>query len=153
MGSAQNDSNADIVRRGYAAFATGDLDTLREVFSPDILWHMPGRSAIAGDYAGIEAVFGFFGALMELTGGTFRAELTGCAEVAPGTVCAWQRTTATTANGALASTTVNVFRMAEGRAVEVTEHLADQYAYDAVMGSAITLPDARTADSAAPITT
>jgi ketosteroid isomerase-like protein len=49
--------NEDLVRRAFDAFATGDVDTLRELTDQDAVWHTPGRN------------------LVELTGGTFRAEL------------------------------------------------------------------------------
>ena len=67
--------NEELVRRGYDAFAKGDMDTLRELFDPGIVWHFPGRSPLAGDHRGVDAVLGFFGRTMELTAGTFRAEL------------------------------------------------------------------------------
>jgi ketosteroid isomerase-like protein len=51
------------------------MDTLRELFDPQIVWHFPGRSPLAGDHRGADAVLGFFGRTIELTAGTFRAEL------------------------------------------------------------------------------
>jgi uncharacterized protein len=51
------------------------MDTLRELFHPDIVWHAPGRSQLAGDYQGVDTVLGFFGRIMELTGGNFRVEV------------------------------------------------------------------------------
>jgi uncharacterized protein len=66
--------NEELVRRGYDAFAKGDMHTLRELFDPQIVWHFPGRSPLAGDHRGVDAVLGFFGRTMELTAGTFRAE-------------------------------------------------------------------------------
>lgn len=62
------------MRRTLDAFRTGDVGTLSQVFSPDIVWRVPGRSALSRDYRGHAEVFGFFGRLMELTGGTFRVE-------------------------------------------------------------------------------
>ena len=64
----------DLIRRGYDAFSRGDMDTLRELYHPDIVWHAPGRSQLAGDHQGVDAVFGFFGRTMELTGGNFGVE-------------------------------------------------------------------------------
>jgi ketosteroid isomerase-like protein len=49
------DENAAILRRAYAAFNTGDMDTLNEVFDESIVWHLPGRSAMAKDYEGRDA--------------------------------------------------------------------------------------------------
>ena len=63
--------NVDFLRRGYEAFSTGDMETLSTLFADDIVWHVPGRSPVAGDYEGKEQVFGFFGKIGELTGGTF----------------------------------------------------------------------------------
>lgn len=67
--------NAELLRRGYAAFSAGDMDTVSSLFAEDITWHNPGNNPLSGDYVGKEAVFGFFGKLMELTGGTTRLEV------------------------------------------------------------------------------
>lgn len=64
-----------LVRDGYAAFGHGDLDAIRALFAPDIVWHIGGRSPVAGDYKGIDAVFEFFAKVLEWTGGTLRNEL------------------------------------------------------------------------------
>ena len=68
-------ANAAIVRRAYEAFNTADMDTLTELFDESASWHTPGRSSIAGDREGREAVFGQFGRYGGETGGTFKAEL------------------------------------------------------------------------------
>jgi ketosteroid isomerase-like protein len=67
--------NEELTRRGFDAFAKGDVDTLREVFDPDAVWHVGGRSPLAGDYRGMEAILGSFASTMERSGGTFRIEL------------------------------------------------------------------------------
>jgi len=43
--------------------------------SQDIVWHMAGTSQLAGDYRGHQQVVGFFGRIMELSGGTFRLDI------------------------------------------------------------------------------
>lgn len=67
--------NEDLARRGYAAFGAGDVDTLRTLIAPDCVWHVPGRSPLAGDYRGLEEILGFFAKSGELTGGTLRLEI------------------------------------------------------------------------------
>ena len=67
--------NAQLARKGYAAFAAGDLDTIRAMFHPDIVWHTGGKSPLAGDYKGIDEVFGFFGRILQETGGQFFNEV------------------------------------------------------------------------------
>lgn len=42
----------------YAAFAKGDFAVLNDLFAKDLLRHEPGRSRLAGDYSGREAVYG-----------------------------------------------------------------------------------------------
>jgi len=69
---ATADSNRQLIERAYAAFATGDIPTVVAAMADDILWHVPGRGPISGDYHGHQQVLGFFRRFMELSGGTFR---------------------------------------------------------------------------------
>ena len=41
--------NAELFAKGYAAFQAGDLDTVRDLFAPDIVWHLPGKNHLSGD--------------------------------------------------------------------------------------------------------
>jgi len=69
-------SNAEVMRKGYAAFSAGDMDKLRnELFAPDIVWHQGGKNQTSGDYRGVDAVIRLFGNLFELTDGTFKVEV------------------------------------------------------------------------------
>ena len=45
-------SNLELVQAAYATFLRGDMDALPEYFDPDVVWHVPGRSAMAGTVAG-----------------------------------------------------------------------------------------------------
>jgi uncharacterized protein len=67
--------NEELLRRGYEAFAAGDIDTVLGVFAPDIKWHVGGENQLSGDYTGHEEVVAFFSKLFEVTGGTLRLEL------------------------------------------------------------------------------
>jgi ketosteroid isomerase-like protein len=69
------EQNADVVRRGYAAFNAADLKTLTELMPENASWHTPGRSRIAGDHVGRDAVFAQFGRYGGETLGTFKADL------------------------------------------------------------------------------
>lgn len=70
-----DDENMAAVRKGYAAFNSGDMTTLRALMSHDVAQHVPGTSQVAGAYKGIDAVLGYYGKLAELTNGQFRADL------------------------------------------------------------------------------
>jgi ketosteroid isomerase-like protein len=67
--------NLDLMRRGYAAYVGGDMDTINELFADDVVWHVAGRSPIAGDYRGKQEVFGFFSRLQEMSQGTSTLEV------------------------------------------------------------------------------
>jgi len=73
--TAPDDKYMTLVRRGYEAFNSRDLDTLRGILSHDVVQHVPGTSPLAGAYKGIDAVLGYYGKLGEVTDGTFRADL------------------------------------------------------------------------------
>ena len=66
--------NAAMVRRAHAAFKSGDMDAVREIFDWDaIRWVMPGTSLVSGVDVGMEAVFANFGKCVELSNGTYSA--------------------------------------------------------------------------------
>jgi ketosteroid isomerase-like protein len=44
------------MRDAYLAFGKGDLAALQEIWSPELLWHAPGNSSIAGTYEGVAVV-------------------------------------------------------------------------------------------------
>ena len=67
--------NVELTRRGYEAFAKGDLATLSELMADGVTWHVLGVGSLDGTYRGREDVFGFFGRLAEETGGTFRLDV------------------------------------------------------------------------------
>lgn len=145
--------NVQRTRDDYAAFGRGDLDAIRENMSPDITWTVTGQSELAGTYRGIDEVFGYFGKLFEISGGTFRADLVECGEIADGLVAALVRLTGDMPGGSVDQRIVQLFREVDGKTVEVHNFPEDAYALDASIAATITLPGARTADQAAPITT
>src|SRR6476619_6983289 len=72
--SQQND--IETIRRGYAAFTAGDMETLRnEVFSPDAVWKVPGNGYFSGTKEGIDAILQFFADIFERSGGTLQVLL------------------------------------------------------------------------------
>jgi ketosteroid isomerase-like protein len=93
------DAQMATVRRGYAAFNTGDVETLRSLMSRDVVQHVPGNSQLAGAYKGIDAVLAYYGKLAELTNRTIQADLIETFGDRQGHVVAVHQTTATR-NGA-----------------------------------------------------
>jgi uncharacterized protein len=60
-----NRKNKELVKRGYEAFAAGDLDTVMSQFDDDIEWIQPGASAVSGTFHGKAEVMDHFGRLAE----------------------------------------------------------------------------------------
>jgi uncharacterized protein len=67
--------NLDTIHRGFDAFSREDTDTLLTQWTPDVVLHEPGNHALSGSYHGPEAILGFFGRIMEFTGGTHQVVL------------------------------------------------------------------------------
>jgi uncharacterized protein len=121
--------NEDLVRRGFAAFGTGDMATLGQLFADDVVWHNGGRSPIAGDYKGKDAVFGFFAQLAQRTGGTFRVDIH---DVLANDehVVALTTGTAERAGKRLSDNGVQIFHVKDGKVTEQWFYPGDQYAAD-----------------------
>jgi len=125
--------NVDLLNRGYDAFEKGDLDTLRQLFTEDIAFHVPGRSQVAGDYRGQDEVFGFFGRLVELTGGSFKIERHHVlADDSHGSVLS--TTTAQRDGKNLSVKGVDIFHFQGDRVSEIWTFVDDQYADDEFFG-------------------
>jgi ketosteroid isomerase-like protein len=67
--------NLDIVRKGYAAFSSGDVETLAGLFGDDPVHSVPGSSPIAGDHKGVQDILQMYGRLGELSAGSMKVEL------------------------------------------------------------------------------
>jgi ketosteroid isomerase-like protein len=110
-------ANETALRAGYAAFSSGDFDKLNEFIPEDAVWHVLGNSSLSGDYNGRDAIYGYFGKLMETTGGTFKAELVDVLANDERAV-AIQRSTATVDGKETSTTDVLVDRFVDGVGVE-----------------------------------
>ena len=125
--------NADLLNKGYDAFDKGDLDTVRGLFADDIVFHVTGNSQLAGDYRGIDEVFGFFGKLVELSGGTFKIERHAVlADDEHATVLS--TSSAEREGKSLSAKTVDVFHLADGKVIETWTIAEDQAAEDEFWG-------------------
>ena len=67
--------NVELTRRGYQAFAEGDVPALSELMADEVTWHVTDGGPLSGSYHGQNDVLGFFARLAEETGGTFRLDV------------------------------------------------------------------------------
>ena len=122
--------NVAVVRRGYQAFNDADLAALVELFDEDASWHTPGRSAVAGNAVGRDAVFARFGRYVTETGGTFKADLKRVLTDEDGTVIGIHRNIGERGGKKLDVYCCIVFELADGRIVDGREHFSDLNAWD-----------------------
>jgi ketosteroid isomerase-like protein len=116
-------------------YAGGDQEQVRAMLTEDVVWHVPGQSAIAGDYQGREEVLRYFAKRRELADATFRIDVRG--------VLADDQRTVILAGGEIQSGgrplvwgTVGIFRICAGRIAECWVVPYDQGAYDEIWSSA-----------------
>jgi uncharacterized protein (TIGR02246 family) len=116
--------DAELVRRGYEAFGAGDMETLAELFAEDAVWHVPGSASISGTKQGRDAIFAFFAELFSLSGGTVKATLQ---EVIAGDehTVGLDHLHAERNGDVLDQNSVNVFRIRDGKVVEVSQFSED----------------------------
>jgi ketosteroid isomerase-like protein len=117
-------SGEDRVRQANAAFGSGDLGALQSQF---VVWHVPGRGPLAGDYQGIAEVIALFSKISELSGGTARFTLhdvlaNGNHMISLATI------TAERAGKQYQDKLVHVMQVHDGKATEVWTYAADPFA-------------------------
>lgn len=121
--------NEQVVRRGFEAFAAGDMDTMRALLAPDVRWHVPGRSPLSGTHKGPEEVITLFTRYGELSDGSIRIDLH---DVVGGDkhVFAAYVVSAERAGRKYRDGSVLMFHVADGRVTEAWQMVGDQYASD-----------------------
>lgn len=73
--AARPNLNESLLRDSYAALGRGDMDTIRRIFAPDCVLHIPGNNPLSGEKHGIDEAVGYFGELMTRSEGTFVIDL------------------------------------------------------------------------------
>jgi uncharacterized protein len=116
--------NEGLVRRAYAYVS---------LLSEDFVLRIPGRSRIAGDYAGEARLRQHFGEIAELSGGTFRTRVHA--------VLAWDDhvvalidASAEREGQSISLPRVHVWTVRNGRLAELRIHPIDQQAFDNYWG-------------------
>lgn len=67
--------NATLVKDLYGLFETGDVSSISEFLTDDVVVHVPGRHPMAGDYKGREGFLEFMAKNFELAGPSLHIEL------------------------------------------------------------------------------
>ncbi|HEX5402924.1 MAG TPA: nuclear transport factor 2 family protein [Pseudonocardiaceae bacterium] len=120
--------NVGLVEKMYECFNRGDMATIKaEVFAPDMVWHLPGRSPVGGTKNGPDEVIAFFGGLVS-TG--IKVDLARIDAWGDDTVVEVHRGHGTSNGATLDALNCTHYRIENGRIKEVQVYLSDQYGAD-----------------------
>jgi ketosteroid isomerase-like protein len=72
LGSSPVELVNELHRRQGEMYAGGSINPVLELLPPDIVWHVPGKSPIAGDHRGIGEVIDYFEKRRQLANATMR---------------------------------------------------------------------------------
>lgn len=123
--------NEDTLRALYDDFARGDLEAVLSRCADEIVFHIPGRSKLAGTYRKQEFGPGLIRTVMELTGGTFQETVDDVlANDRHGVVLATHRLQRD--GRSLEYQTAHLWRFENGRLVEWWEYPQDLHQIDQV---------------------
>jgi uncharacterized protein len=67
--------NGAVLSTAYAAFVASDIESLTNIFDVDVVFHVAGDNWLTGDYAGRDAVLGFFANLFVYSEGNMKLDV------------------------------------------------------------------------------
>ena len=105
-----------------------NLEAAKDLFAEDVIWHYfnPNLPELQGDYVGLDGIRSFFQRVGEISRGTFKAEPVSITPIGDELVMAQVRDTLTIAGKSHARDVVVVWRIVDGRVVEVWDIVASQ---------------------------
>ena len=117
--------NVDLVQRLYAAFMSGDQESLMASIDPDVRWHNSGYDPTSGTYEGIEAVLGYLIGQNHMD--DYRLEVSDML-ASDMRVAVIARTSGRRGDQRLSNDFVQILRIEDGRVREVWNYYWDQRA-------------------------
>jgi ketosteroid isomerase-like protein len=126
----------DLHRAQGDFYAGGPPDRLRELLAPDVVWHVPGTSPIAGEHRGADAVLAYMTRRRAIADATFRMHTR---EILVGTgdhLAALTDGTAVIGGRERRWSTAGVYRLQAGRLAECRLLPFDQAEFDAIWSAA-----------------
>jgi uncharacterized protein len=128
--------NVAIIQKMWQCFATNDNAGLRELFSPDVSYRMPGHHPIAGTKQGIPELFAFFN---ELTKSNIKVDVLQIGALGDNMVVEVHHGNGTTKGVTLDVTNCNVYQIENGKIKKVDCYNGDQHAIDNFFNAVYTL--------------
>jgi ketosteroid isomerase-like protein len=136
--------NALVVRRLMAALSNQDRDEIEAVLDEDCVWRVPGRNVLSGDYEGRRAILSLFGKMKRIFSGPAQFDVIDITASA-GYAAAYQYGIVQVGDNTVRLRECLVYRIADGRVIEVDEFQFDGAAFDeAFSEDAVAAATART---------
>ena len=119
------DQNLETVRKGYAAFSSGDMETLMALYNDDAAHIVPGSSRISGAHKGKDSILALYGALFELSGGTLRIQLDHVLSDGGDRVLSIHTSSLEKDGESFTNTEALVFTFVDGKVAEIQDYFED----------------------------
>jgi uncharacterized protein len=126
-------SAREVIEEYLAAMERGDREAAVGLLAGDVVMHVPGRSAFAGERRGREAVLTYLRAAVERAVGGVEVELIDLLAGEGDRVALLLRERLHGAGGELVLRRANVYTVRDGRIAEIRIFEHDQYAVDAYL--------------------
>jgi ketosteroid isomerase-like protein len=126
------EQNIETVRQGYAAFSSGDMESLMRLYRPDAAHLVPGSSPVSGAHKGHAGIQELYGDLFERSNGTMTVELEHVLSDGGNRVIAIHRGSVEKDGEVVTTTDALLFTFADGKIAEIQDFVADIAANDAL---------------------
>jgi uncharacterized protein len=123
----------EVIGEYLAAMERGDREAAVALYADDVVMHVPGRSAFAGERRGREAVLAYLRAALERAEGGAEVELVDLLAGKGDRVALLLRERLRGRRGELLLRRANVYTVRDGRIAEIRIFEHDQYAVDAYL--------------------
>jgi ketosteroid isomerase-like protein len=125
-------TDGDVVRAGFEAVSAGDMAGFAAIFHADATWNHRNDDRLGGVKAGVNAIVGFLGESMALTGNTLRPVPELVMTDGAGHVAVLTRISGTRPDGrAFDDTQILLFTVEDGRVRAVDQFVGDPSAVTA----------------------
>jgi ketosteroid isomerase-like protein len=123
-------SKTEIMKRYVEAFKRKDWEAATAFWAEDIVLHAQGRHPLAGDFFGKQAFLEHVGRVSAQLGGTIELVEVYDVMFSAEHAAAWVKERAVRGEHSLVFDRVNVYRMSDGKIVELWTYDSDPYALD-----------------------
>ncbi|MCL2914592.1 nuclear transport factor 2 family protein [Shewanella corallii] len=129
-----SEQNINTIRNYFKALESGDMETFAAMFADNVVWHQPGNNKYSGDKQGVAEIGQMVAAMMQETQGSFALKTQGDPSANGQLVAVPVSFGGEKAQQTMQMRGTDLFRMNDGKIVEVWLFSEDQRAEDQFWG-------------------